>query len=85
MSLGHSLVKGLALCRRNIELQLGGLARAVTGRECTCTPGGAAVDFFEVGEHGWFVSENEVHTGVVNVHTEGSLVSQRDVDEAVMR
>lgn len=53
MRLGNSLVKSLALCRRNVELELGGLTGAVAGGEGSCAPGGAAVDFVEVGELGW--------------------------------
>jgi hypothetical protein len=50
--LSHSLVKRLALRSRNVELELGGLAGAVAGGEGSCAPGGAAVDFVEVGELG---------------------------------
>jgi hypothetical protein len=50
--LGYGLVERLALRGRNIEFELAGLAGAVAGAEGTSAPGGAAVDFFEVGEHG---------------------------------
>jgi hypothetical protein len=53
VGLGNSLVEGLALRSRNVELQLGRLARTVAGGEGAGAPGGAAVDFVEVGEHGW--------------------------------
>jgi hypothetical protein len=49
--LSNRLVKRLALRRRNVELELAGLARAVAGGEGACAPGGAAVDFLKVGEH----------------------------------
>jgi hypothetical protein len=53
VGLCNSLVEGLALRSRNVELQLGRLARTVAGGEGAGAPGGAAVDFVEVGEHGW--------------------------------
>lgn len=59
MRLGNGLVESLALGSGNVELELGGLARAVAGGEGACAPGGAAVDLVEVGEHGcvkYFVS-----------------------------
>jgi hypothetical protein len=49
--LGNSLVEGLALRRRNVELELSGLAGTVASGEGTCAPWGAAVDLLEVGEH----------------------------------
>lgn len=93
MRLGNSLVESLALSGGNVELELGGLARTVAGREGTCAPGRAAVDLVEVGEHGYKQCiSNQIHCLKTFVKVEGmwgltecSLISQRNIDESVVR
>jgi hypothetical protein len=82
--LGNGLVKGLALCGCDAELELRGLARTVASGEGASAPGGAAVNFVEVGELG---CERSVGSFLKNYrgHTKRGLVSKWHVDEAVVR
>lgn len=74
MRLGNSFVKCLALCYRNAQLELSGLARTVASRESSRSPGRAAVNLLEVGQLSecGLVSEGDVNKAVVGEGRHGS-------------
>lgn len=69
-TLGHGLVKGLALDLGNLELLGRGLTAAIASCEGTGAPGGASVDLGQVGQLGKGL-------GVAQGHVDDAVVGQR--------
>lgn len=72
-ALGDGLVEGLALSLGDLDLEGGGLARAVGTSEGTSTPGATTVNLIEVGQQreGGLVAQRDVDEAVVGEGAHG--------------